>query len=79
MNVNTFMVGKVFNEAQISNGNIQIHPGRIIIVPDKLDISDFGKVLQPEDIEGDTDQGPAVLLEDGYRFDHIDVLQNSFP
>ena len=29
---------KVFNEAQISNGNIQIYPGRIIIVPDKLDI-----------------------------------------
>lgn len=68
---------KVFNEAQISNGNIQIYPGRIIIVPDKLDISDFGKVLQPEDLEGETDQGPAVLLEDGYRFDHINVLQHS--
>ena len=76
MNVNTFMIGMVFNEAQISNGNIQIHPGRIIIVPEGLDISDFGKVLQPEDLEGEMGREPAVVLEDGYMFDHIDVFQN---
>lgn len=67
---------KVFNEARISNGNIQVHPGRIIIVPEGLDISDFGRVLRPEDLEGEMGREPAVLLEDGYMFDHIDVFQN---
>ncbi len=67
---------RIFNEARISDGNMWVHPGRIIIVPEGLDIRDFGKVLRLEELDGEEDQGPAVLLEDGYMFDHIDVFQN---
>lgn len=66
----------VFNVGQINNGNIDVHPGKIIIIPEDLDIHDFAEVVQVEDAGDITYQEPVALLDDYYMFDHIDVFQN---
>jgi DNA polymerase-3 subunit alpha (Gram-positive type) len=76
--VEGFGKDKVFNDGQITNGKVEVQPGRIILVPEDVDVNDFAEVLLPGDKarEDETYHGQIVILDDRKRFPHIDVLEN---